>query len=98
MWSIFKKYELGTSLIPQKYREMIGLAVAAAIKCPYCETYHKNAAKMFRATDEELDEAALLIGQTVFWSAILHAHNYNTFVKELQVSSFLKKKIPILFL
>jgi alkylhydroperoxidase/carboxymuconolactone decarboxylase family protein YurZ len=35
-WPLMKKYQLGESKIPQKYREFIGLAVAANIKCPYC--------------------------------------------------------------
>lgn len=37
-------------------QEMIELAVAATIKCPYCETFHKGAAQMNGATDEELAE------------------------------------------
>ena len=58
---------MGTSIIPQKYREMMMLAAAAATKCPYCQTYHKEIAKMYGATVEELNElAAVIIGQTSF--------------------------------
>jgi AhpD family alkylhydroperoxidase len=46
MWPIMKRYMLGESRIPPKYREMIGLAVAATLKCPYCEIFHKGAAQM----------------------------------------------------
>lgn len=95
MWPIFKKYTLGESKIPPKYREMIGLAVAATIKCPYCETFHKGAAQMNGATDEELAEAAALAGQTIFWSNILHAQHYdvNIFMKEFQaMGEYLSKK------
>lgn len=94
MWPIFKKYELGTSLIPQKYKEMIGLAVAATIKCPYCEIYHRSAAKMHGATDEELNEVAVITGSTLFWSTVLHTqkYDYEKFVKELEsVAEYLKK-------
>ncbi len=86
MWPLFKKYQLGTSLIPEKYREMMMLAAAAATKCPYCQTYHKMAAKMFGATDEELNELAAVVAQTAFWSNLLHTQNYdlNKFVQELQ--------------
>jgi AhpD family alkylhydroperoxidase len=87
MWPIFKRYILEETKIPPKYREMIGLAVAATIKCPYCETFHKGAAQMRGATDEELTEAAAaLAGQTTFWSNVLHAQHYdmNTFMKEFQ--------------
>jgi AhpD family alkylhydroperoxidase len=95
MWPIFKKYSLGESKIPPKYREMIGLAVAATIKCPYCETFHRGAAQMNGATDEELTEAAAIAGQTTFWSNVLHAQHYdiNTFTKEFQaMGEYLSKK------
>lgn len=86
MWPIMKKYIFGQSSIPPKYREMIGLAVAATLKCPYCETFHRGAAKMNGATDEELAEVGAITGQTAFWSSILHAQNYylSAFIKEFQ--------------
>ena len=87
MWPLFKKYQMGESLIPQKYREMMMLAASAAVKCPYCQTYHREVSKMmWGASDEELDELAVIVGQTSFWSNVLHTQNYdlNTFVKELQ--------------
>ena len=86
MWPVMKKYIFGQSVIPPKYREMIGLAVGATLKCPYCEAFHRGAAKMHGATDEELAEVGALVGQTAFWSAIMHAQHYdmNTFMKEFQ--------------
>lgn len=85
MSPMFKKYQLGESVIPQKFREMMMLA-AAAVKCPYCQTYHKEVSKMWGATDEELNELAAVVGLTAFWSNVLHTQNYdyNTFVKELK--------------
>jgi AhpD family alkylhydroperoxidase len=77
MWPLFNKYQMGTSIIPQKYREMMMLAAAAAKKCPYCQTYHKEVAKMYGATVEELNELAVSIGQTSFWSNVLHTQNYD---------------------
>jgi AhpD family alkylhydroperoxidase len=84
MWPMMKKYMLGQSKIPSKYREMISLAVAATLKCPYCETFHRASAKMNGATDEELAELGAVVGQVTFWSSILHTLNYdmNTFMKE----------------
>lgn len=84
MWPMFKKYQLGESVIPQKFREMMMLA--AAVKCPYCQTYHKEVSKMWGATNEELNELAAVVGLTAFWSNVLHTQNYdyNTFVKELK--------------
>ena len=93
MWPVFRRYTLGESKIPPKYREMIGLAVAATIKYPYCETFHRGAAQMNGATDAEL--AAAIAGQPVFWTNVFHAQHYdiNTFMKEFQaMGEYLSKK------
>jgi len=74
-WAEMKQYSFGETKIPAKYRELIGLAVAAAIKCPYCIYFHTRAAKMNGATDEEIAELAFLTRFTTGWSAILHASN-----------------------
>jgi AhpD family alkylhydroperoxidase len=95
MWPLFKKYQIGESAIPQKYREMMMLAAAAATKCPYCQTYHKEVSKMWGATEEELNELAVVVGQTSFWSNVLHTQNYDydTFVKELeQIKDYMSKQ------
>ena len=95
MWPLMKKYGLGESVIPQKYREMMALAAAAALKCPYCQTFHRESAKMFGASEAELNELAAVVAQTSFWSAILHTQNYdmNTFMKELQaMGEYMSKK------
>ena len=41
---------------------------------------------MYGANVEELNEPAVIIGQTSFWSNVLHTQNYDydTFVRELQ--------------
>lgn len=77
MWPIFKKYQLGESVIPPKYREMMMLSAAAAVKCPYCELYHREVAKMMGATEEELAELSVLVASTGFWSNVLHSMNYD---------------------
>lgn len=77
MWPIFKKYQLEESVIPAKYREMIMLSAAASMKCPYTEMYHREAAKMMGASEEELSELSLLIASTGFWSNVLHSMNYD---------------------
>jgi len=55
-WPLFKTYNFTETKIPGKYRELMGLAVAANIKCPYCQLFHKGAAQMNGATEEELAE------------------------------------------
>jgi AhpD family alkylhydroperoxidase len=86
MWPVMKTYIFSQTRIPAKYREMISLAVAATLKCPYCETFHRAASKMNGATDEELAELGAIVGQVTFWSSVLHTLNYdmNTFMKEFQ--------------
>jgi AhpD family alkylhydroperoxidase len=83
-WALYKKYSIEESKIPAKYKEMIGLAVAANIKCPYCQYDHLNGAKFEGATDEELAEVYYLASFTSRWSAMIHAQNYDleTFIKE----------------
>jgi AhpD family alkylhydroperoxidase len=86
MWPIFKKYHLGESQIPQKYRELLMLAVSAAIKCPYSILYHREAARMMGASEDELAEVTMLVSSTGFWSDVLHSMNYDKdkFAKELE--------------
>ncbi|HUL38869.1 MAG TPA: carboxymuconolactone decarboxylase family protein [Methanomassiliicoccales archaeon] len=94
-WPVWKKYTLEESEIPEKYRELIGLAVAANIKCPYCLFFHDSMARAAGATDEEIAEVAVLAGLTSRWSAMLHAQRYDlkTLEKEgAKMGEFLSKK------
>ncbi len=93
-WPLWKKYSLEESEIPAKYRELMGLAVAANIKCPYCQLMHRGFAQMNGATDEELAETAYIASLTARWSAFLHAQNYSyeTFAREAgQIADHLMK-------
>ncbi len=93
-WPEFKKYQLGETEIPAKYKQLIGLAISAVIKCPYCQLFHREAAKMIGATEEELAELAYLARDTAGWSAIIHAqhYDYEIFKKEFgQIGEYLQK-------
>ena len=76
-WPLFKKYVLGESKIPAKYREMIGLAIAANTRCPYCTLFHTGTAKLHGASDDELQEIYFLSSFTGRWSSMLFAQNYD---------------------
>jgi AhpD family alkylhydroperoxidase len=56
---------LGTrkTLIPNKYKELLMLAVHAETRCRYCTLFHTEVARMFGATDEEIQEAVHLAKQ-----------------------------------
>ncbi|WMW23057.1 carboxymuconolactone decarboxylase family protein [Methanolobus mangrovi] len=78
-----------------KYDKLMSLAVAANLKCPYCELFHKNVAHMMGASEEEFAETAFMASFTSRWSAMIHAqhYDYETFAKELQqVGEYLTKK------
>lgn len=76
-WPTFEKYTVGESEIPPKYRELIGLAVSANIKCPYCTHFHRKAAQMHGASEAELEEAQSLSSFSTRYSTMLHASEYD---------------------
>ncbi len=71
-WQLFSRMELGETLIPNKYKELLMLAVHAQTHCRYCTLFHTEAAKLFGATDEEIQEAVHLAKHTVGWSTYLN--------------------------
>ncbi|MFW6088245.1 MAG: carboxymuconolactone decarboxylase family protein, partial [Gemmatimonadota bacterium] len=44
-WKLFRDLEFGETNIPNKYKELIGIAVHAETKCRYCSLFHTEAAK-----------------------------------------------------
>jgi AhpD family alkylhydroperoxidase len=58
--------------IPRKYREIIAVAVACAIQCPFCIEAHAKAAKAAGATREEIVEATLVASAIRAGAATMH--------------------------
>jgi AhpD family alkylhydroperoxidase len=83
-WTSFRNLQLAETAIPNKYKELIGLAVAGATRCRYCAYYHAEAARLFGATDEELIEASLMAKSSMGWSTFLNARafDYDAFKAE----------------
>jgi AhpD family alkylhydroperoxidase len=72
-WREFKGVQLNPhSALPGKYKELIGLAVAAQIPCRYCVTFHTEAARLNGATDAEIREAVAMAALTRHWSTFLN--------------------------
>lgn len=71
-WMIFKNFELGETLIPGKYKQLMGIALHSETKCQYCILFHTEAAKLFGATDEEIEEAVHYAKNSLGWSAYLN--------------------------
>lgn len=73
-WTLFKRVQLEEGAVPNKYRELIGLAVAAASKCKYCIFFHHAAAKACGATDAEIEDALHFAKSTTGWSTYVSGH------------------------
>lgn len=84
-WNLFKTVEFEEGPIPAKYRELIGLAVAAASKCRYCSYFHTEAAKVNGATNEEIEDAVHFAKHASGWSTYLNGlqTNYDEFKYEV---------------
>lgn len=72
-WLEFKTIQLNPQTkVPPKYKELIGLAVAAQVPCRYCAYFHAEAAKQNGATQPELDEAIAIAASTRHWSTFIN--------------------------
>jgi AhpD family alkylhydroperoxidase len=84
-WQSFKSLQLSDeTAIPNKYKELIGLAVSGATRCRYCAYFHAEAARLFGATEEEITESSLVAKNTMGWSTYLNSmqFDYDEFVEE----------------
>jgi AhpD family alkylhydroperoxidase len=97
VWREFKELEMNPkTMIPAKYKELIGLAVAAQTPCPYCLYYNTQMAITLGATKEEISEAAAMGGITRLWSTVLNglAVNEGKFRSETdQIMRFIRSKM-----
>lgn len=94
-WHLFKRLELGETLIPNKYKELMGLAIHSETKCDYCTLFHTEAAKLFGATDEEIQEAVHYAKMSLGWSAYLNGmrQDHDEFAEELeQIGEYLAEQ------
>ena len=94
-WELFKRMELGQTLIPNKYKELMGVALHSETKCTYCTLFHTETAKLFGASDEEIEEAVHYAKMSLGWSAYLNGtrQDYDQFSRELQqIGNFLSKQ------
>lgn len=96
-WQVFRRLQLGETLIPNKYKELMGLAIHSETKCDYCTLFHTEAAKLFGATDEEIQEAVHYAKMSLGWSAYLNGtrQDHNQFAEELeQIGAYLAEQAP----
>ncbi len=72
-WTSMRDLQLAETALPNKTKELIGIAVAGATRCRYCALFHTEAARMFGATDAEIAEAAAIAGHTMYASTFVNA-------------------------
>ena len=71
-WQLFKRLQLEESSIPAKYKELIGVGIAAATKCQYCSFFHTELAKLHGATDAEIEDAVHIAKSSGGWSTYIN--------------------------
>jgi AhpD family alkylhydroperoxidase len=94
-WTSFKTLVLSETAIPNKYKELIGLGVSGATRCKYCAHFHTEAARLFGATEEEIQEASLVAKNTMGWSTYLNSvqYDYDTFIREFdQIAAHVREQ------
>ena len=73
-WREMKGLQLNpNTAIPNKYKELIGLAVASQVPCRYCVAFHtKVASELDGAAPAEVQEAIVMAGIVRHWSTFLN--------------------------
>ena len=98
-WASFKSLQLSDqTAIPNKYKELIGLAVSGATRCRYCVYFHTEAARLFGATEDEITETALIAKNTMGWSTYLNTlqFDYDAFTEEFdQVTAHIRQQMGV---
>ena len=98
-WASFKSLQLSDeTAIPNKYKELIGLAVSGATRCRYCAYFHAEAARLFGASEDEIVETALVAKNTMGWSTYLNtlSYDYDEFVQEFeQIAEHVRSQMTV---
>jgi AhpD family alkylhydroperoxidase len=84
-WELFKRVQFEEGPIPNKYRELIGVAISAVTKCRYCSFFHTEIAKLNGATDAEIEDAVHFAKSSAGWSTYINGLqlDFEKFKKEV---------------
>jgi len=85
-WHLLKRVQMEEGAIPNKYRELIGIGIAATSKCRYCVLFHTEMAKLNGATDAEIEDAVHFAKSSAGWSSWLNGlqFDYDQFKNEIR--------------
>ena len=95
-WTMARDFWLKETKIPNKYKELIGVAVSGATRCKYCALFHTEAARLFGATDEEVAEASMMGALTMCGSTFINSQqiDYERFRQETRdIIAHVKRKM-----
>lgn len=86
-WNLFKHVELEEGPIPNKYRELMGVAISAISKCRYCSYFHTEMARLNGATEAEIEDAIHFAKNSAGWSTYVNGLqlSYEEFTKEIDM-------------
>lgn len=76
-WKLMVQSQMAEGPIPNKYRELIGVAISATTKCQYCAFFHTEMAKLNGATPEEIEDAVHYAKSTAGWSTYINGMQYD---------------------
>ncbi len=84
-WHLMKQVQMEEGPIPNKYRELIGIGIAAVSKCRYCILFHTEVARLNGATDAEIEDAVHFAKSAAGWSAYVNGMqiDYDQFRQEI---------------
>jgi AhpD family alkylhydroperoxidase len=71
-WELMQRVQMDAGAIPNKYRELIGIGISATSRCRYCIVFHTEMARLFGATDAEIEDAVHYAKSSAGWSAYLN--------------------------
>ena len=85
-WDLIKRVQFGQTAIPNRYKELIGLAISAVTRCRYCALFHTEAARLNGATEAEIQEAVHYAKLVSGWSVYINGLqiDYEEFAQEVR--------------
>lgn len=85
-WRLLKQVQMDEGPIPNKYRELIGLGLSAVTRCQYCLYFHTEMARLFGASDAEIEHAVHYAKSSAGWSAYINGLqlDMDTFKREVR--------------
>lgn len=94
-WLQMRDFYLAPTAVPNKYKDLIGIAVAGATRCHYCTLFHTEIARLNGATDDEIAEASAVGALTMQGSTFINSMQvgYDEFRREtLDIVKYVKQQ------